>query len=177
MGMQRDHLLQQLGERLVQAEVYYCVSALVGELIKRAFGPDPIMGEDDALTLSRRAPHADDYKDAAPDHVGIVKVGESAWRIIADEEGDTREYSSVVEAWRAAFDLAGEDLPDGPEVYEHWIVSDWLAARLIEEGESVARDVMGLTIWGRTCTGQSMVLDSVIQKIALDTYGEPAMEA
>lgn len=48
------------------------------------------------------------------------------------------------------------------EIYEHWIVSDWLAGQLEERGEVVERDFYGLTIWGRVCTGQAILLDDVI---------------
>lgn len=55
--------------------------------------------------------------------------------------------------------------PDYPEAYEHWIVSGWLASRLKEKGEMVG-EIFNLTIWGRTTTGQAILLDSVIQEIA-----------
>lgn len=50
------------------------------------------------------------------------------------------------------------------EVYEHWIVSDWLGRQLEKRGEIVG-EFKGLTIWGRTCTGQAIFLDEVIQEI------------
>jgi len=55
-----------------------------------------------------------------------------------------------------------EDYPE--EALEHWLVSDWLANRLREEGEMVI-DFMDLTIWGRTTSGQAILLDSVIEDI------------
>lgn len=51
------------------------------------------------------------------------------------------------------------------DAYEHWIVSDWLAAKLAEKNELIDRDVLGLTIWGRCCTGQSITMDHVIKEI------------
>lgn len=55
-----------------------------------------------------------------------------------------------------------EDYPD--EALEHWIVSEWLASRLLEEGEMVV-EFLGLTIWGRTTSGQAICIDSVIEDI------------
>ncbi len=55
-----------------------------------------------------------------------------------------------------------EEYPD--EALEHWLVSDWLANRLREEGEMVI-DFMDLTIWGRTTSGQAIYIDSVIEDI------------
>jgi hypothetical protein len=51
------------------------------------------------------------------------------------------------------------------EAYEHWLVSDWLADKLEEKGEMIARDLHGLTVWGRTTTGQAIYMDGVICEI------------
>ena len=50
------------------------------------------------------------------------------------------------------------------EALEHWLVSEWLAKRLLEEGEMVI-EFLGLTIWGRTTSGQAIYIDSVIETI------------
>ena len=50
------------------------------------------------------------------------------------------------------------------EALEHWLISEWLAKRLLEEGEMVI-DFYGLTIWGRTTSGQAIYIDSVIEDI------------
>lgn len=57
------------------------------------------------------------------------------------------------------------------EVYEHWIVSNWLADKLAERGE-VTGEVCGLTIWGRCTTGQAISMDYVIQQIAAELWSE-----
>lgn len=51
------------------------------------------------------------------------------------------------------------------EVYEHWMISDWLAEKLQEKGERIDRDFAGMNVWGRTTTGQAIALDSVICQI------------
>lgn len=55
-----------------------------------------------------------------------------------------------------------------PEVFEWYIVSDYLAEKLAEKKEVIAMDFLGLTIWGRQCTGQAISLDNVIEDIYLD---------
>ena len=106
-------------------------------------------------------------------HVGVTP------QIIFDCESDAREVavSESLPAIRKAVKAMAIDCeevcqefnldPDYIEVYEHWIVSNWLAAKLKARGE-VTRDFAGLTIWGRCCTGQSMAMDSVIQDIAVE---------
>jgi hypothetical protein len=54
------------------------------------------------------------------------------------------------------------------EALEHWLISDWLADRLAERGEMVSKDILGLTVWGRQTSGQSIALDCVI----CDIYNE-----
>ncbi|MEZ4621175.1 MAG: hypothetical protein R2867_37525 [Caldilineaceae bacterium] len=53
---------------------------------------------------------------------------------------------------------------DWKEIYEWWVVSDWLAEKLEEQGEAMLINDFGKW-WGRTCTGQAIYLDSVIEEI------------
>jgi hypothetical protein len=69
----------------------------------------------------------------------------------------------------------------GNEVYEHWIVSDYLASLLKAIGEAVVDDLYGLTVWGRCTTGQAIYMDYEIQVLAAhDLFGvdlpEPELE-
>jgi len=64
---------------------------------------------------------------------------------------------------------SGEDMN---EVYEHWLVSDWLLERLKEKNEPVLETDFE-TWWGRCTTGQAILLDHVIQEIAYEnSYDE-----
>ena len=51
------------------------------------------------------------------------------------------------------------------EVYEHWLVSDWLLTKLKQQEEPIL-ETDNETWWGRTCTGQSIKLDYNIQELA-----------
>jgi hypothetical protein len=64
-----------------------------------------------------------------------------------------------------AEEIENGDADNMKEIYEWWLVSDWLLDKLEAEGEPVLRTDYG-DWWGRTCTGQAIALDSVIQKIA-----------
>ncbi|MCW5711586.1 hypothetical protein [Shinella sp.] len=69
----------------------------------------------------------------------------------------------------AARALYGDGGPDSRTALEHWIVSDWLAEKLIEKDEIVDVDFAGLAIWGRSSTGQAIEADDVIVAIAEET--------
>tara|TARA_R100000900_G_C3313083_1_gene160081 strand:+ start:46 stop:531 length:486 start_codon:yes stop_codon:yes gene_type:complete len=51
------------------------------------------------------------------------------------------------------------------EVYEHWLVSDWLLDKLREQEEPILETDYE-TWWGRTCSGQAILLDHNIQELA-----------
>ena len=66
--------------------------------------------------------------------------------------------------------------PDYNETYEFWIVTDLLARCLKQHGQAV-ENVLGLTVWGRGCTGQAIALDYVITRIAYDLWGDEVTES
>jgi len=65
-----------------------------------------------------------------------------------------------------------EGYEDGSEVFEHWIISEWLGKRLQEKGEAVAFDLFDFTVWGRTTTGQALYIDNIICDIYDDVQKE-----
>lgn len=69
--------------------------------------------------------------------------------LTAEEEVDTVPLARLAEQYTH------------PEVYEWWIVDRWFASKLSEHGEIVIDG----NIWGRQCTGQSIVLDGVVRSI------------
>lgn len=74
-------------------------------------------------------------------------------------------HSSVILGAAAEPEMVDDD---SAEIFEHWIVTGWLADRLEEKGEAVTRDLLGLTVWGRATTGQAISIDRVI----CDIYDE-----
>jgi hypothetical protein len=55
--------------------------------------------------------------------------------------------------------------PQPHEIFEWWAVTGWLAEQLQQIGQPVLDNDFGHW-WGRTCTGQAIILDGVMQKIA-----------
>jgi hypothetical protein len=65
---------------------------------------------------------------------------------------------------------------DVNEIFEHWVVSDWLE-RQLENLEEPLLKTDYQTWWGRTCTGQAIKLDHNIQKLAYQySYDERLFE-
>ena len=82
------------------------------------------------------------------------------WKI-ANVSGDLKRstFYNQDTAARAYCDYKTlEAYPYQNEALEHWIITDWLADELEAKGEMVIRDFLGLTIWGRSCSGAGDIL-------------------
>ena len=96
----------------------------------------------------------DDWCDKNPPLLDAIR--QKVWEIVDIESG---AYEWVCEY----FNLE----PEYGEIYEHWIVSDWLGRKLSERGH-VVESYLGMTIWGRGCTGQAIYMDGVMEQICND---------
>lgn len=150
---------------LVRREVYYCASTLVSTLSKDCPNGDDLLTA--AVELSTPI---DDWESAAEeagwsnkdDAIPNLPNEEHYWmhKDHWHEAGNPVTYLTAQEACEE------QDIePYQREVFEHWIVSDWLADKLADHGEKVDKDFAGMTIWARTCTGQGIAQDYVIQQI------------
>lgn len=151
----------------VSREVIYCVSALVSTLAKTAAESGKLADGtyyDNILEICVQ----DDWESPARENGWEQKED---GQIYKDIEGDSENEESerYADDWRDACEQDNLD-PYTVEAYEHWIVSNWLADKLEAKGEMIGRDICGLTIWGRTTTGQAISMDSVIQEIYNDLH-------
>lgn len=107
----------------------------------------------------------------------ITSGGDSdeAWKALAtllgypeQEKFETDEVGD--DAWEELCEHDNIDAEDyRREVYEHYVVQDWFGRKLAAQGEAVA-EIGNLTIWGRTCTGQSVAMDHNIQQMAISMW-------
>lgn len=96
----------------------------------------------------------DDWCDKNPNLLDAIR--RKVWEIVDIESG---AYEWVCDH----FNLE----PEYGEIYEHWIVSDWLGRKLSERGH-IVENYLGMTIWGRGCTGQAISMDGVMEQICND---------
>lgn len=95
----------------------------------------------------------DEAREAAIESV-MPAIREAVWKITTDYETVCSNYGLDCEYI---------------EALEYWAVSDWLARKLAEKGETVA-EVCGLTVWGRCTSGQAISCDGIIEELAVETY-------
>lgn len=62
-------------------------------------------------------------------------------------------------------DTKVEEEPEPREIFEWWLVTAWLAEKLQAIGQPILENDFG-SWWGRTCTGQSILLDGTLQRVA-----------
>ena len=171
---------QRICAKLVEREVVCCVSMLVDHFAKN---PEALKGsdyhEEDIYDLCicrsylgaleeccaedydwrGQLGHLFDFAAHVPGRKETKKRIEADYHYVISEcDGDEDTAEKVCRVF-------GLD-PQEDEVYEHWVVSDFLARKLEEFGEVATHDFFGLTIWGRCTTGQAIYMDSVIEQIA-----------
>lgn len=139
-------------ENLVNREVHYCLSSLVSRLVH--------LEDEAALDL---ASPIEDWEEAARELGWGRNEHNGYFTAPLGHDVKMAEYDS----WQDLCDAENIE-PHQWEVYEFWAVSDWLADRLIAQGEKVDKDFHGATVWARTTTGQGIAMDAVIQKIAAE---------
>lgn len=91
-----------------------------------------------------------------------VPVYDIALDLLAEcrDQVDT-DTDDTLEQYRDAI----RDNAEPAEIYEWWLVSDWLCGQLRAIGEPVL-EAGGNAYWGRTCTGQAYLMDGTLQRIA-----------
>jgi hypothetical protein len=145
---------------LVAREVLQCVSAMVWQIGQNSDAAESLGIVDDLAGLCVR----DDWETPVTEHDGYIAGTEADGLITVRYEDTDAEDCST---WREAADVLGIDEPHTIDALEHWIVSDWFAEKLAEQGEIVGT-LFDLNIWGRSTSGQAIAADGVIRQIASD---------
>lgn len=173
MDLYSNNAIRERAELLVRNEVHYCVSSLISTILQapdtwRALGLDEDECYGLAECLDYEEPALQYIEDMARDDLADYLESQDVDPIVNASDSDLRALARAAMAEHGAREFCDEfNLePDRADVYEHWVVSDWLARKLDEAGHPIARDFLGLTIWGRPTTGQGIALDSVILEIA-----------
>ena len=153
---------QRIKGEFIKNEVYCCASSLIYQLQEDGHYQDDIMEfsykeglrEEDLITEIK-----ENYEEELKEYI------ENTFTEITDiEDLNEEELRELADDLNIDID----NFTEPEEALEHWIVSGWLADKLEEYGELITKDFLGLTIWGRTCSGQAIMLDYVISKICDD---------
>ena len=137
-----NNTLENRIEQLINREIYLNQSHLVEDLILKP-NPDWIEHIENFYDESSEA--VEEYLTCETD------IEEATWL-----ELDVHER----------LDLAKEEgfEPSPHDIFEWWLVSDWLAGKLREFEQPVLEMEYGIW-WGRTTSGQAIKMDYVIRQI------------
>ena len=91
----------------------------------------------------------------------LLKEGKFSHDDIENYVIDPKEYKDYGFENAKEFEDSGENVN---EIFEWWSCTDWLIEKLAKKNEPILRTDYG-DYWGRTCTGQAIRLDRVIEDI------------
>lgn len=166
--------------KLVEREVYYCQSCLVDELLK----------QDEDMELHEQITNLYNYTVDLSDgefignegakqrvvdarQLSIDHIEEEIEDTIEDEDKDHPAEPSVTRLERQLktlerdIDELRQAESEPQEIFEWWLVSDYLANKLEALGHPILRE-HSCTWWGRCTTGQQISADYALGKIAED---------
>ena len=188
---EKETRIEEVAERLLQREVLSCQSSLIDFLLKKEYATDQFGWEavanlwpntdqwtmqqccDAIAEFTTEHPTPDPFDMDRDDLLDLVEVAD---KTLFENEGlkslateqlrekviklMDKEIIYGLHEWRIA---ASEGDPQ--EVFEWWLVTDWLIRHLDEIDEPILCNDYG-NWWGRTCTGQAIIQDGTLQKIA-----------
>ncbi len=132
---------QGLLSDFVSRFVFTCQSSLIDDLLKR----DIFNYEDVENFYEYRCP-------------------ECGGNMAEVSEADTDDIEIIWKCENCKHKQEEEPEQEAQEIYEWWLCSNWLISQLRKHGEPILTNDFG-EWWGRTCTGQAILLDSVIEEI------------
>lgn len=146
--------------------IWCCDSSLVSDLIEVSQDSGKIEGfsyEDiENLYTDVSDFDADQCREYASDH----GLDLPSLRVLSDEDTANRRDGTDDSDLDDAREVCREHAQENPaEIYEWWRVDPWLCARLKDIGECVIDNGYGCW-WGRCATGQGLIMDGTLQRIA-----------
>lgn len=163
---------QQIKSEFVQREVYCNVNSLVEYCLKNGYEDrESPVNLDDIENIYSYPEYFGQYakfsggteneKDAELER--LSSLYDMVEDNIEGEEAQEAAKTKIDEEMQEIRDLESEP----QEIYEWWAVSSYLYDKLKEQGEPVV-DAGSCYVWGRTTTGQAILLDGVISRICSD---------
>lgn len=156
---QDDIQANLLAENYVRNEVLCCDSALVDELSRRSYESNGI----DGFSVEDMENLYPDPSDWTVEECREYIEGHGGECPEVDDSDDDCLPDGIDE-WRQAV----SDCAEPAEPYEWWRVTEWLCRQLRDIGEVVIDNGYGYW-WGRTCTGQRMIMDGTLQAVAMQS--------
>ena len=145
MNKENEVKVNEIVNRIMRDDIYTNVDSMTRYILDKSFECDDVpFSWDDVENMG--SPDYDSMEEEELDEINEDMHGE-------DFSG--YDFDDKVSYLQDNF--------EDSEIFEWWAVSNWLAQKLQEQGETV---ILGDDIWGRQTTGQAIKLDGIIQRIA-----------
>ena len=146
---------QSIKGKFVEREVLSCQSMLVDMLLQQeveGFSYDDI--ENIYIDNSEEIEELEEKRDNIQEQIDELE----------EQDQDTSELERQLEEMENQIEELEEEQEEPQEIYEWWLVTGWFTDKLREHNEPILDNDYGIW-WGRTCTGQAILLDGVISDI------------
>jgi DNA repair exonuclease SbcCD ATPase subunit len=153
--------LQETIERIVNQDVLTCQSSLVEELLARE-----IVSYDEITNMyPNNEDEIDEKKEELEKLQDKLNELENIEELTEEQENRINELENQISDIENRIEELENEQEEPQVIFEWWVVSDLLANELEEQGEPILKSDYE-TWWGRTCTGQSIKIDYVMEQIA-----------
>jgi hypothetical protein len=151
--------IEETAERIVNKEILCNQSALLDTL----FGNGDVEGFtfDEIVNASKHTVEDHETYEQTLSDAQLEAEIERVEDLINNASDDE------VDALKAYLERLNKSESEPVEILEWWLVSEWMAGKLREQGEPILDNDFGYW-WGRKISGQSITMDGVILDIAAD---------
>lgn len=194
----RQIRIEELAEMYAERDILCCDSCLVDDLARMSFESNCNVAQEFSIeewqnvyidTTDWTAKQCRDYcddngidypTDSNPFNMEKDEIVEwlDILSVIDEKKAERKDIQDLQEQlflmidkgdWGDAEDwrMAVRENADAAEPYEWWRVTGWLCRKLSDIGEVVIDNSYGYW-WGRCTTGQGLIMDGVLQKIAAE---------
>ena len=164
---------QEIKRKFVEREVIACQSMLVEELINKKI--DGFSYEDVENFFIDNSDKIDELKEKIEELENQVTEIEEELEeneetntldnsLIADRNSQVKNLQKEIETIESNIEELENEQENPQEIYEWWLINKWFADKLRQQNEPILDNDYGIW-WGRTCTGQAILLDGVISEI------------
>jgi len=153
-------------KKIVEREIFHCCSYMMSQL------PHELIENEDLFHMFQTSEYETEVEYQCSDcDNSIFETIEGNYDLHEVEKSSISRYCDQCNSGKVftAFDVSLNEYHS--EIFEHWIITNWLSRKLQEHDEETC-NLFDFTIWGRSCTGQAIALDHVIQSIAWDLWSE-----
>ncbi len=153
--------LQETIERLVNQEILACQSSLVEAMLQNGMAEYEEI-ENMYIDNSDKIQEVEEERDEILDKYNELEDKEE---LTESEEIEFNNLEDKISDLENQIEELEREQEEPQDIFEWWLVSNWLANKLRNYNEPILDNDYG-TWWGRTCTGQSISMDYVMECIA-----------